>query len=60
MFRMFSPLVHFIEAMSDASAFDAATMTALLRPTGGGIPHHRSPGGRAHRRWRKTRSAGRR
>lgn len=43
------------------SDIDLSLLSEIKLPTvGKSAPIHRSPGGRAHRRWRKTRSAGRR
>lgn len=50
-----------ILASSFTSDMDLSLLTEVMSPTiGASAPRHRSPGGRAHRRWRKTRSAGRR
>ena len=47
------PIVH------DDYMFDMAEIASLLRSTHSNDPKHRSPGGRAHRRWRKRRASGR-
>lgn len=51
MFRL-PPFASGLAASISPELIDLALMGQILRPTGGGIPRHRSPGGRAHRRWR--------
>jgi hypothetical protein len=45
-------------AFGEPQGFDLSLVAALLS-TSSSNPKHRSPGGRAHRRWRMRRSSGR-
>lgn len=44
---------------SSHSSFPTDIAESVLHSTRGGFPRHRSPGGRARRKWRIRRAAGR-
>lgn len=53
---MFQPLFF---PMLGAIDFDPS-LFSLIRGTNNFAPHHRSPGDRAHKRWKRRRATGRR